>query len=167
MARRKRPSAGSAREAWGSLHPLLDLHGLTGDQARLRADLWLRARQAAGERTVVVVTGRGNRSGGFPVLRGEVEHLLQGLLGTVVSGFEPLEGGGGFQVRLLRPPEPAAPPPAGALARDFGPDLVRRAEEALWELGIAPTPALVRAEIRRILAEEGPVPEGARPKGRR
>jgi len=146
MARRRRPPPPPR----GSVHPLLDLHGHTGDEAARRAEGWLRDRRAAGESTVVVVTGRGNRSAGPPVLRAEIEHLLAGLAGSVVDAFEPLEGGGGFRVTLCRsatiPTRPVEPgPPAGVDA-----ELLRRAEEALWELGIAPTPALLRAEIRRL-----------------
>jgi hypothetical protein len=137
------------------VHPLLDLHGLTGGEARVRAELWLRDRAADGERTVVVVTGRGNRSFGLPVLRGEVEGVLAKLRGQVVIAWEHTDGGGGFRV-TLRPARSAIPRPAAAdpLLRGAPPELRRRAEEALAELGIAATPELVGAEIRRILAEE-------------
>lgn len=155
MARRRRPSGlGPGR---GSVHPLLDLHGLTGDEARGRAERWLRDHAAASHRTVVIVTGRGNRSHGPPVLRGEIEHLLDGLTGTLVEAWEHTEGGGAFRIRLTRAAGWRAPAPSaddGRLLRDYPPELRRRAEEALWELGIAPTPALIRAEIRRILADE-------------
>lgn len=144
MTRRKRPP--SPR---GSLHPLLDLHGHTGEEARRLAARWLRDRQAAGERTVVVVTGRGNRSAGPPVLRAEIEHLLAGLAGSLVEGFEPVQGGGGFQV-TLRPPHAPAPSTDSAPLTGVDAELLRRAQEALWELGVAPTPALLRAEIRRL-----------------
>ena len=153
MARGRRPGPGGP--AWGSVHPLLDLHGMTGGEARLRAESWLRARQADGVRTVVVVTGRGNRSGGLPVLRGEVGDLLERLAGTVVAAWEAVDGGGGFRVTLRRLEPPPAASGVGAPPRGLDPALVRRAEEALWELGIAPTPALIQAEVRRILAEEG------------
>jgi hypothetical protein len=33
---------------------------------------------------------------------------------------------------------------------DIDPELRRRVEEALWELGVNPTPDLVRAEVRRL-----------------
>jgi hypothetical protein len=148
MARRRRPSEDPPSR--GTVHPLLDLHGLTGGEARTRADSWLRARAAEGERTVVVVTGRGNRSHGLPVLRGEVEDVLLRLQGEVVTGWEEVDGGGGFRVRL-RPP--AAPTRSSVPLTAYPPELRRRAEEALDELGIAPTPELVRAEIRRLLAE--------------
>ena len=141
----------------GSIHPLLDLHGLTADDARVRAGAWLRARQDERVRTVLVVTGRGNRSAGPPVLLGEVEHLLHGMRGELVESFAPLPGGGGFQVELARPGPPAPRSAAEARAerrvRATAPDLRRRAEEALWDLGIAPTPALLDAEIQRLMRE--------------
>jgi hypothetical protein len=140
------------------VHPLLDLHGLTADEARGRAEGWLRARAAAGERTVVVVTGRGTHSRGAPVLRPEIELLLRDLRGSTVDTFELTDGGGGFRVRLRPPPAPrgaGAAAEAALLARQHPPELRRRAEESLAELGITPTPALLRAEIRRIVDEEG------------
>jgi len=156
MARRRRPRGSGDLPERGSVYPTLDLHGLTGDEARASAERWLRARQGGGERTVVLVTGRGNRSpGGQPVLPGEIEHLLEGLTGTLVEAFDRTAGGGAFQVTLRRRSAVIRPrDPAAAGLREVDPSLRRRAEEALWELGIAPTPALVRAEVLRILAEE-------------
>jgi hypothetical protein len=139
----------------GTVYPLLDLHGHTGAEARLRAESWLRARAADGERTVVVVTGRGNRSQGLPVLRGEIEHLLAGLAGDVVARWEHTDGGGGFRVQLRpAPPGPSPSADAATLLRGIPPALLRRAEEALHDLGITPTPALLRAEARRIESED-------------
>jgi hypothetical protein len=158
MAKRKRQHgpAGVSREAWGAIHPLLDLHGMTADDAVRTAGRWLRARQADGERTVVVVTGRGVHSpGGRPVLPGEVEHLLHGLKGTVVAAFARAPGGGGFRVELRRPPAADPPPPAPRPVPSADPELLRRAHEALWELGVAPTPALLEVEIRRLRGEAG------------
>jgi len=143
------------------VHPQLDLHGLTGGEARVRAELWLRDHAARGERTVVVVTGRGNRSHGLPVLRGEVEDVLARLHGEVVTAWEHTDGGGGFRV-TLRPARThvSRPPPPDPVLREAAPELRRRAEEALDELGIAPTPALLAAEIRRILADDERSPSG-------
>jgi hypothetical protein len=138
----------------GTVHPFLDLHGLTGEEAARRTERWLRDRQAEGVRTVVVVTGRGLRSPGLPVLRTEVEHLLAGLKGTLVAAWESAHAGGSFQVELRRPPAGPAPPPPPRLLRAAPPELRRRAEEALWELGVEPTPTLLEAEIRRLM--EGP-----------
>jgi hypothetical protein len=156
MPRKKRPPAGGvSREAWGSVHPVLDLHGLTGDEARHRAEEWLRARQAENVRTVVVVTGRGLHSGGIPVVRNEVEHLLAVLKGTLVSRWSAENLGGSFRVELRRPARVPAPRPAPVppLLREAEPALRLRAEEALADLGIASTPALLEAEIRRLLDE--------------
>ncbi|HEU4558761.1 MAG TPA: Smr/MutS family protein [Longimicrobium sp.] len=138
------------------MHPLLDLHGLTGGEARVRAELWLRDRAAAGHRTVVIVTGRGNRSQGLPVLRGEVEDVLARLQPGIVTHWEHTDGGGGFRVKLRPPPGsiPRAPAGADPVLQGASPELRRRAEEALHDLGIAPTPELLRAEIRRLLAED-------------
>ncbi|HEU4881713.1 MAG TPA: Smr/MutS family protein [Longimicrobium sp.] len=156
MRKRKPPPAdqGVSREAWGKVHPVLDLHGLTGDEARRRTEQWLLDRQAERVRTVIVVTGRGLHSQGIPVIRNEVEHLLQLLKGTLVARWEIAGFGGSFQVELRRPPEPdRRPPPVPPLVREADLSLRRRAEEALWDLGIDPTPALLEAEIRRILSE--------------
>lgn len=155
MARRRPPL--NHPPPRGSVYPLLDLHGHTGDEARRRAEAWLRARQAAGERTVVVITGRGNRSAGPPVLRGEIEHLLGGLAGTLVDSFDLTGGGGGFHVRLRAAARVSAASAEGEqalLERHFPPDLLRRAAEALAELGVTPTPALLRAEARRLEADD-------------
>ena len=147
---------GPSRNTWGKIHPVLDLHGYTGTEAGRKTEQWLRDRQAEGVRTVVVVTGRGLHSPWLPVLRREIEHLLQGLQGTLVASFGAEDFGGSFRVELRRPPPAAPPPPAEpALLREADPALRRRAEEALSDLGIAPTPALVEAEIKRILREQG------------
>jgi hypothetical protein len=143
-----------ARPPRGTVHPLLDLHGLTAAEAVRRTERWLRDRRADGARTVVVVTGRGARSPGLPVLRPEVEHLLGALRGSVVAGWEDERGGGGFTVRLRDPPVAAGPPadPAERVVRQAPEALRRRAEEALRELGVNPTAALLAAEIRRLRA---------------
>lgn len=155
--RKRRPDGGGLpREVWGAVYPHLDLHGETGERARHRTETWLRERWREGVRVVVVVTGRGLHSRGLPVLRGEVEELLHALKGTVVASWSPADGGGGFRVELRRPP--SAPPRPAARPAHPGlgdPALRAAAEEALWELGVAPTRALLEAEIRRILRERG------------
>ncbi|HEV2146976.1 MAG TPA: Smr/MutS family protein [Longimicrobiaceae bacterium] len=161
MAPRKRRRSGTPPPpipAWDEVLPTLDLHRETADEAVRRTGSWLRERQREGVRTVRVVTGRGSRSAGPPVLRGEVGALLEGLRGSLVSYFTLDSGGGAFRVELERfraaPRLPAAP----ALLRKVDPDLRRRAEEALWELGVTPTPPLLATEIRRILREAGEEP---------
>ena len=159
MARRKRRAPGTPslqRETWGEVHPTLDLHGHTADQALRRAEAWLRDRQREGVRTVRLVTGRGTRSAGPPVLRGEVGALLEALRGSLVSYFTLDSGGGAFRVELERATRPRPlRRTSSAVLRRTAPDLRRRAEEALWELGVDPTPELLEAEIRRILREAG------------
>lgn len=158
MHKRKRDRRAPG-EPRGTVHPLLDLHRLTADEAVRRTDAWLRARQAENVRTVVVVTGRGRHSGGTPVLPGEVALLLERLTGTVVARFATEASGGSFRVELRRPspadmPAPAAPAEPLVLRRAPA-QLRRQAEETLWELGITPTPTLLAAEVRRLMAEEG------------
>jgi hypothetical protein len=156
--RKRKPPPGESvsREAWGRVHPILDLHGLTGDEARRRAEQWMRDRQMEGARTVIIVTGRGLHSQGIPVVRNEVEHLLALLKGTLVVRWESAHFGGSFRVELRRPPQepPRLSTREPALVRDAPPDVRLRAAEALAELGIASTPALLEAEIRRILRDE-------------
>ena len=157
MRKRKPPPGDTvSREAWGRLHPILDLHGLTGDEASRRAEQWMRDRQAEGVRTVLVVTGRGLHTQGIPVVRNEVEHLLERLKGILVVRWESTHFGGSFQVELRRPPRepPRLSTREPALVRDAPPDVRLRAAENLADLGITSTPALLEAEIRRILREE-------------
>ena len=155
--RKPNPADAPSRDAWGRVHPILDLHGHTGDQASRRAEQWMRDRQAEGVRTVIIVTGRGLHSQGIPVLRNEVEHLLTHLQGKLVVRWEPTHFGGSFRVELRRPPiePPRVSTREPRLVRDAPPDVRLAAAEALAELGIASTPALLEAEIRRILAESG------------
>lgn len=48
--------------------------------ARFRTESWLRERQVAGAKEVLIITGRGNRSpGGFPVVRKAILDLLPSL----------------------------------------------------------------------------------------
>jgi DNA-nicking Smr family endonuclease len=54
----------------------LDLHGLTRDEARARTRHFLENAAYHGQRTVLIITGRGKGSGGEPVLRGELERYL-------------------------------------------------------------------------------------------
>ena len=157
MARRRRkrePTPPTRWPAWDELHPTLDLHGETADDARRRAERWLRERQAEGARTVRLITGRGMHSVGPPVLPGEIRELLTGLRGGVVSRFDAEPGGGAFRVELTRPrPRRSAPRPPPDPRLDDA-ELRRRAEESLWELGVDPTPAVLEAEMRRLLQED-------------
>lgn len=150
MAPRKRRASRDSAPFPEDADPSLDLHGETAESGRRRADAWLREMQGRGVRTVRVITGRGTRSPGPPVLRGEIGEMLEALRGTVVSYFTLDSGGGAFRVELERARPRVRRAADSAAVRRVDPELRRRAEEALWELGIDPTPALLAAEIRRI-----------------
>jgi DNA-nicking Smr family endonuclease len=79
----------------------LDLHGLNADQAerRLRGFLEGWARQEPGA-VVRIVTGKGARSQGAPVLRTRVLELLQGELARQVEDWAVDQGGGAYLVRV-------------------------------------------------------------------
>ena len=106
-----------------------------------------------GEGLVRIVTGRGKHSVAGPVLRGEIEELLRHLTGELVGRVEEEARGGAFRV-LLRPRTGPVAPRAPSIPR-ASPELRRRAEEALAELGIDPTPEMLAAEIRRLRSEGG------------
>jgi DNA-nicking Smr family endonuclease len=93
----------------GQMRPeaVLDLHGLRVLEARRRIESFLLESRSVGHRCVLLVTGRGLRSGpGGPVLRGEVVDLLTqmpfspGVLGVVSA--PPSLGGSGALLVLLR-----------------------------------------------------------------
>jgi len=135
----------------GSLLPTLDLHGETAESARRITIRWLEEQRSEGERVVLVVTGRGKHSLAGPVLREEIGALLRERTGGMVMRFEEEAGGGAFRVELRASTTvpPRAPPPVPQAS----PELRRQAEEALAELGVAPTPELLAAEIRRLREE--------------
>ena len=152
MPRKRRRSPSSPGPSYlPSVYPTLDLHGDTADAARSRAERWLRTEQAAGERTVRLITGRGLHSVGPPVLPAEIERLLRELKGSLVASFEAEPGGGVYRVALTRPRLPRTLPQRPAPRAD--PALRHRAEESLAELGITPTEELVRAEMERLKRE--------------
>jgi hypothetical protein len=137
------------------LYPTLDLHGDTADEAVRRADRWMRARRDEGEATVRLITGKGLHSGGPPVLPGAIGDLLRTLRGTVVRDFTREPGGGAYRVLLRRGGRAAPAPAAVPSLPDEDPALLRAALDALEDLGITPTPALIDAEIRRLRQERG------------
>lgn len=79
----------------------LDLHGLTGDQAERRladfVETWRRRRPGA---VLRIITGKGLRSEGPPVLQARVRELLGGELSKRVEEFVLESGGGSFLIRL-------------------------------------------------------------------
>ena len=82
----------------------LDLHGLTAEQAerRLRSFLTTQARVSTGK-VLHIITGKGTRSEGQPVLPGVVRRLLDGELADWVTEVAGLPGGGGVAVRVAEP----------------------------------------------------------------
>jgi DNA-nicking Smr family endonuclease len=82
---------------------VLDLHGLTADEAEIRLELFL-DRVAAGSpgEVVRVVTGRGAGSSGPPVLQGLVRDALTGWLDHRVAEWAVDVGGGAYLVRVRK-----------------------------------------------------------------
>jgi hypothetical protein len=147
--RPRKPSKQVPRDLSDLLYPTLDLHGKTADEAAQAAARWLESRQREGDAVVRLITGKGKHSVGPAVLPLAIEDLLRRLKSNLVQDYEREPGGGAFRIRLRRPSRPAPPrePPA------LDPELVRLAEARLAELGIAPTPILLEAEVRRIIRE--------------
>ena len=79
----------------------LDLHGLTADQGERRVrdfvEMW-RSRQP--DAVLRIVTGKGLRSEGAPVLRERVRELLTGPLARRVDDFVLEMGSGSYLVRV-------------------------------------------------------------------
>jgi hypothetical protein len=153
--RSPRPQRGGSD--WEAVLPTLDLHGHTADEALRRSERWLRDQQVAGSRTVRLITGRGLRSAGPPVLRGEIEEMLRRLRTGLVEEFTAESAGGAFRVQLRAAARASRRSTQPAVQGLLGnrPELRRRAEEALEEVGVKPTPELLEAEMRRLLREAG------------
>ena len=79
----------------------LDLHHLTGEQARsqVRNLLTSHSRTSSG-RVVHIITGKGVRSDGVPVLHGLVREMLTGEMAEHVEEYAGMMGGGGWVVRV-------------------------------------------------------------------
>jgi len=80
---------------------VLDLHGRTASEAReaVRSFLSLCARRWPGS-VVHIITGKGNRSAGRPVLRGAVAGMLRGELASRIADWARDPDEGGFLVRM-------------------------------------------------------------------
>ncbi|MEK9500556.1 Smr/MutS family protein [Gaopeijia maritima] len=79
----------------------LDLHGCTAAEAERRVDGFLRqhTRSSPGE-VIEIITGKGTRSEGRPVLPGLVRECLDGRWRRSVSDWAGTPGGGSVKVRL-------------------------------------------------------------------
>ena len=102
--------AGEKRVRRGKLEigGTIDLHGHTQDSARAALSRFLRAAQARGDRTVIVVTGIGR--GGEGVLKRRLpEWLAERDIRQIISGFAPGHrthgGAGAFYVFIKRAAE--------------------------------------------------------------
>ena len=91
----------------------LDLHGMTQDQARAALEIFVPVRAARGDRTLLVITGKGIKKTGYlqmehkGVLREMVPLWLNAPeLAPLVAGIDPAHqshgGGGALYVRLKR-----------------------------------------------------------------
>ena len=85
----------------------IDLHGLDATTARDKLEAFLKLSRSRGERTLLVIHGRGKNSpGGRAILRGEiVSWLSQGHESALVSAFStalPDDGGDGAMYVRLR-----------------------------------------------------------------
>ena len=79
----------------------LDLHGYTGDQAEHRLEMFFdRVTRTSPGEAVRIVTGRGTRSQGPPVLQGMVRDALTGWLSDHVAEWVVDVGGGAYLVRV-------------------------------------------------------------------
>lgn len=79
----------------------LDLHGMSASQAVTRVQFFLqRHAMTSPGRVVHVITGKGTRSEGAPVLPKLVREMLQDDPSGMVSEWAGLHGGGGFAARL-------------------------------------------------------------------
>ena len=79
----------------------VDLHGMRAHQALRRVESLLTTWSARQPGAVLrIITGKGNRSGGAPVLLGTVEELLRDEMGNRVSDMVLDAGGGGWLVRV-------------------------------------------------------------------
>jgi DNA-nicking Smr family endonuclease len=105
---RRRPRSPAPSEPTGTLHAAIvdderDLHHLTAAEAAAALESfligWSRRRPGA---VLRVITGRGNRSPGGPVLRPLVRDLLTGRLAPVVADHAVEAGGGAYLVRVRR-----------------------------------------------------------------
>lgn len=82
----------------------IDLHGLTQDQAYARLSRHLEAASNAGERCILVITGKGGEKGEGVLRRSLPDWLGNRVLGDLVSAISPAGrshgGSGAFYVRL-------------------------------------------------------------------
>ena len=89
----------------------LDLHGLTKDEALASLAAFIAGAWQRGQKAVLIITGKGNRSPGEPVLQGAVTGWLREKGKGMVAEFAPAPrdmGGGGAFVVFLKSREQGA-----------------------------------------------------------
>ena len=103
---RRRPRSPTPSGPSDSLHAAIvdderDLHHLTAAEAAVQLESflvgWSRRRPGA---VLRVITGKGNRSAGGPVLRPLVRALLTGRLAPVVEDYAVESGAGAYLIRV-------------------------------------------------------------------
>lgn len=105
MGRKRRLAQVSGHPQGGLLGQIpvreLDLHGVKADQAErmVRALLQTFARGGSGQ-VVRIITGKGNRSSGTPVLMPLVRRLLETSLASFVAEFRVDQDGGSYLIRV-------------------------------------------------------------------
>ena len=103
---RRRPRSPGPSGPSDSLHSAIvederDLHALTADEAAVALEIFLAGSSERHPGAVVrVITGRGNRSRGGPVLLPRVRELLVGRLAPYVADFVVETGGGSYRIRV-------------------------------------------------------------------
>lgn len=104
--KKQRDTAGDQDASPSTLHSAviaeeLDLHGHTADEAERRLELFLdRLGRTSPGQVVRVITGRGARSAGPPVLQGVVRDALNGWLSDRVAEWAVDVGSGAYLVRV-------------------------------------------------------------------
>lgn len=105
---KRRPRSPAPSGPIGTLHAAVvdderDLHDLTAAEAEAQLEQfllgWSHRRSGA---VLRVITGRGNRSPGGPVLRPRVRALLAGRLAPWVEEYVIEAGGGAYLIRVRR-----------------------------------------------------------------
>ncbi len=103
---KRRPRSPEPSGPTGTLHTAIvdderDLHHLTAAEAAAQLEAFLLGWSTRRSGAVVrVITGRGNRSPGGPVLRPLVRDLLTGRLAPVVEDYAVESGGGAYLIRV-------------------------------------------------------------------
>jgi DNA-nicking Smr family endonuclease len=107
MARRKRGASKTGPDPFdpldGPISTTIDLHGFRGDEVRTHLPrLLAEARRANPGCLIHVITGKGRRSPGAPVLKGVVRKLLRDQTPATIEAWAPDVDEGGFLIRMRK-----------------------------------------------------------------